>query len=175
VSLGIPSVKGLKVRREIVEGRYEPAIDLTRIARSTAPKFLLDPVEFFKRTHVTPTMKTLIIKTLMGLLGKTKLTLGKKEYRMYNKLLVLPSLFGGGKSHSLAVLYHLLNVIRNTDSPDKARAIISALDSEIARFVFKNWNILKGIGINIVIVDCSERDFAPVPEDKNMLKLFGAI
>ena len=176
MGLDIPSVKGLKVRREIVERRYEPAIDLTRIARSTAPKFLLDPVEFFKRTHVTPTMKTLIIKTLMGLLGKTKLTLSGKEYRMYNKLLVLPSLFGGGKSHSLAVLYHLLNVIRNTDSPDKARAIISALDSEIARFVLKNWNILKNIGINIVIVDCSERDFAPVPEDKKYVKtLWGYI
>lgn len=176
MNLNIPPIRALKIRREIEEGRYEPAIDLTRIARGTAPKFLLDPIEFFRRTHVTPTMKTLIIKTLMGLLGKTKLTLAGREYKMYNKLLVLPSLFGGGKSHSLAVLYHLLNVIRSADSPDKARVIISELDKEIADFVYENWNLLKGIGINIVIIDCGERHFAPVPEDgKHIKTLWGYI
>ncbi len=158
------------MRREIVEGRYEPAIDLTRIVRGTAPRFLLDPVEFFKRTHVTSTMKTLIIKTLMGLLGKTKVVWDGREYLMYNKLLVLPSLFGGGKSHSLAVLYHLLNIVRNVENPYKAKTIISVLDKEIAKFVYRNWKALKNIEINIVVADGSEKEFAPVPEDGMYVK-----
>ena len=95
---------------------------------------------------------------------------------MLNKLIVLPSLFGGGKSHSLAVLYHLLNIVRSTESPDKARAVIKILDEEIADFIYKYWNELKSIGIKIVVVDCGSSEFAPVPEDgKEVKTLWGYI
>ncbi len=176
MSAEVPSIKGLKIRPEVLEGRYEPAIILSSIVRATAPKFLLDPVEFFKRTHVTETMRTLIVKTLMGLLGKTRAEVGGKTYTMHNKLLVLPSLFGGGKSHSLAVLYHLLNLVKNAESPEKAKAIISILDKDIAEFIYENWNELKSIGIKVVVVDCGEAEFAPVPEDEKPIKtLWGYI
>ncbi|RLE92006.1 MAG: hypothetical protein DRN04_11430 [Thermoprotei archaeon] len=165
-----PSVKGLRIRKEVLEGRYEPAIALSNIVKGKAPKFILDPAEFFKRTHVTETMGTLIVKTLMGLLGKTKLEVGGRTYVMYSKLIILPSLFGGGKSHSLAVLYHLLNIIRNVEDPEKARAIIKILDEEIANFVYKYWNELKSIGIKCVVVDGPSTDFAPVPEDGREVK-----
>jgi len=176
MSYAIPSVKGLRIREEVLEGRYEPAIVLSNIVKGTAPDFLKKPEEFFKRTHVTETMRKLIVKTLMGLLGKTRLKVGGNSYEMPNKLLVLPSLFGGGKSHSLAVLYHLLSIIRNVESPDKARAIIEILDKEIAEFVYKNWNELKSIGIKVVVVDCGSSEFAPVPEDgKEVKTLWGYI
>ena len=172
----ILSVKGLRVRREILEGRYEPAVVLSNIVRGIAPKFLLDPTEFFKRTHVTDSMKTLIVKTLMGLLGKTRAEVGGRAYTMYSKLIILPSLYGGGKSHSLAVLYHLLDIIRNVESPDKARTIIKILDGEVAEFIYENWNELKGVGVKSVVVDCGSEQFAPVPEDEREVKtLWGYI
>ena len=176
MSYEIPSVKGLRIRREVLEGRYEPAVVLSNIVRETAPRFLLDPSEFFERTHVTESMRTLIVKTLMGLLGKTKLEIGGSTYVMYGKLIILPSLYGGGKSHSLAVLYHLLNIVRNIESPEKAKAIIKTLDKEIADFVCEYWNELKGIGVKSVVVDCGSEEFAPVPEDGREVKtLWGYI
>ncbi|RLI96228.1 MAG: hypothetical protein DRP00_05635, partial [Candidatus Aenigmatarchaeota archaeon] len=144
--------------------------------RGAAPDFLKKPEEFFKRTHVTETMRTLVVKTLMGLLGKTKLEIGGRLYVMYSKLLILPSLYGGGKSHSLAVLYHLLNIIRNIENPDKAKAIIKILDKEIADFVYNYWNELKSVGVKCVVIDCGSEEFAPVPEDCREVKtLWGYI
>jgi len=172
----VPSVKALKIREEIENGRYEPAIILSNIVKGTAPDFLRDPAKFFERTHVTEPMKRLVIQTLMGLLGKTQVNIGGKTYRMHNKLMVLPSLFGGGKSHSLAVLYHILNIVRNTESKEKAREIISKLDKDIAGFIYENWSTLKSIGVKVVVVDCGSRDFAPVPEDNREVKtLWGYI
>ena len=172
----IPSVKGLRIRREILEGRYEPAIVLSNIAGETAPKFLREPVEFFKRTHVTETMRMLVVKTLMGLLGKTRLEVGGRTHVLYSKLIILPSLYGGGKSHSLAVLYHLLNIIRKNESPDKVRVMIKTFDEEIADFVYKYWNELKSVGVKSVVVDCGSEEFAPVPEDGRAVKtLWGYI
>lgn len=172
----VPSIKHLRIRREVSEGRYEPAIVLSNIVRGEAPKFLLDPAEFFRRTHVTESMRTLIIKTLMGMLGKTILELRGRSYVMHSKLIILPSLYGGGKSHSLAVLYHLLEVIRKSRGAEEARGIIEILDREIADFIYKNWNELKAIGIKTVVVDCGSREFAPVPEDgKEVKTLWGYI
>ena len=100
-------VTGLKSWRDIIEphpdvaqGRYknaEFAADLAQVARGEGAYEYRDPVEFFSRTYVTEGMKGLLIQALRrvgGLDGEP--------------VIQLKTAFGGGKTHSMLALYHLL-------------------------------------------------------------------
>ena len=56
------------------------------------------PVEFFNRTYITPGLRTLLLNTLQRLAG----TGG-------DPVIQTKTGFGGGKTHSLIALYHLVN------------------------------------------------------------------
>jgi len=100
-------VTGLHSWRDIIEphpdvaqGRYknaEFAADLAQVARGEGAYEYRDPVEFFSRTYVTEGMKGLLIQALRrvgGLDGEP--------------VIQLKTAFGGGKTHSMLALYHLL-------------------------------------------------------------------
>ncbi len=100
-------VTGLKSWRDIIEphpdvaqGRYknaEFAADLAQVARGEGAYEYRDPVEFFSRTYVTEGMKGLLTQALRrvgGLDGEP--------------VIQLKTAFGGGKTHSMLALYHLL-------------------------------------------------------------------
>jgi predicted AAA+ superfamily ATPase len=101
------SIAGLASWRDIIqphpdvaEGRYknaEFAADLAQVARGQASFEYLDPAEFFARTYITEGMRGLLEQALRRVCGKDG-----------DPVIQLKTAFGGGKTHSLLALYHML-------------------------------------------------------------------
>ena len=156
-------VKSLRLRPEVEALRHEPAVDLGAVVRGEAPEFIREPAAFFERTHLTSSMKALVVKALMGLLGLREAVVGRLSYRLSSNLIVLPSDLGGGKTHSLVLLYHVLSTIASSKAPEEAYGKLRVLDEDIAGFVRERWSELKGLQPKVVVVDCKYSDLAPSP------------
>jgi len=156
-------VKELKVREEVGSLEFEPAVDLASVVKGEAPSFMLDPVAFFERTHLTDNIKTLIIKSLMNILGLKAASIGGRKYEVESSLIVLPSEFGGGKTHSLILLYHVFSLINSSESREEVYNKLRVLDTDIAEFASRHWGDLKSRPIKVVVVDCKISDLAPSP------------
>ena len=89
-------------RKEVREGRsFNPdefAIALEQVVAGTAPEDYRDPRQFFARTCFTRALREHAGMVLRRLSGKTDNTA---------PVLTLITQFGGGKTHTLAALYHL--------------------------------------------------------------------
>ncbi|MDQ6876294.1 MAG: DUF499 domain-containing protein [Candidatus Dormibacteraeota bacterium] len=91
-------------RKDLREGKpldaSEFAIHLQQVKAGTAPGDYIDPERFFQRTYLTRGLKDVAIEVLRRLSGE-----------MVNSAPVinLTTQFGGGKTHALVMLYHLLN------------------------------------------------------------------
>ncbi|MGC8987817.1 DUF499 domain-containing protein [Infirmifilum sp.] len=155
--------KRLKIRGEVESLRYEPAVDLGDVVKGRAPQFIQDPVEFFKRTHLTESMKALVVKVIMNLIGLKEASVGGRRYEARSSLILLPSDLGGGKTHSLILLYHVFNLIRESRSKDEAASKLRMLDSDIAGFVHEKWDSIRSSPPNLVFIDCKYSDLAPSP------------
>src|SRR4030066_686466 len=107
-----PWYKVAMPRKEVREGRsFNPdefAIALEQVVAGTAPQDYRDPKLFFSRTCSTPALNEHIGVVLRRLAGKTENTA---------PILALITQFGGGKTHTLTALYHLIQ------NRDKARKI----------------------------------------------------
>lgn len=101
---------GLKPWREVVtphpdvaSGRFnqaEFAADLGQVHRgdaTTAPEYR-DPGEFFSRTYLTEGLRRLLVEALRRLSGQSAAP-----------VVELQTNFGGGKTHSMLALYHMLS------------------------------------------------------------------
>lgn len=85
---------------DVAQGRYrnaEFAADLAQVARGEGSFEYRDPVEFFARTYVTEGMKGLLVQAVRRVAGKDG-----------EPVIQLKTAFGGGKTHSMLALYHLL-------------------------------------------------------------------
>ena len=85
---------------DVAAGRYrqaEFAADLSQVVRGQADAKYQDPVEFFARTYLTEGMRGLMVQALRRITG-----------RGGEPVIQLKTAFGGGKTHSLLALYHLL-------------------------------------------------------------------
>ena len=85
---------------DVAAGRYrqaEFAADLSQVARGTAEVEYQDPVEFFARTYMTEGIRGLLMQALRRVGGAGG-----------EPVIQLKTAFGGGKTHSLLALYHLL-------------------------------------------------------------------
>ena len=85
---------------DVAAGRYrqaEFAADLSQVARGRAEAEYQDPIEFFARTYLTEGMRGLMVQALRRIGG-----------RGGEPVIQLKTAFGGGKTHSLLALYHLL-------------------------------------------------------------------
>ena len=99
---------GLKPWREVVtphpdvaSGRFaqaEFAADLAQVLRGGATAEYGDPKEFFRRTYITGGLNRLLLGAISRLSG----TGG-------DPVIELQTNFGGGKTHSMLALYHLLS------------------------------------------------------------------
>lgn len=84
--------------KDIREGRISDfAADLRSIIKGEAAVEYLDPETFLRRTHLTKGLEN-IIKDVLYVLS------GKEKY----KIIQVQTPFGGGKTHALIYLYHLL-------------------------------------------------------------------
>jgi len=117
-------VAGLRPWREIAlphtdvqSGRYaqaEFAADLGQVARGEGSAEYVNPVEFFRRTFLTEGLSALLseaVERVTGAAGGTP-------------VIDLQTNFGGGKTHSLLALYHLLSGTPATSFPIEVQNLI---------------------------------------------------
>ncbi|MGE5619338.1 MAG: Swt1 family HEPN domain-containing protein [Sphingomonadaceae bacterium] len=107
---------GLKPWREVVSphpdvasGRYQQAefaADLWQVHLWEGTAEYRDPVEFYRRTYLTESLKRLLIGALLRLTG-----------RGGDPVVQLQTNFGGGKTHSMLALYHLFSGVAPGDLP----------------------------------------------------------
>jgi predicted AAA+ superfamily ATPase len=107
---------GLKPWREIAtphddvaSGRYEEAqfaADLGQVFRGEAAAEYQDPREFFRRTFITGGLHDLLVQAIQRVTGAGG-----------NPVVGLQTNFGGGKTHSLLALYHLLSGVPPAELP----------------------------------------------------------
>jgi len=105
---------GLKPWREVVtphkdvaSGRYQQAefaADLWQVHLGEGSDEYRNPVEFFRRTYLTESLTRLLVGALQRLTG----TGG-------DPVIQLQTNFGGGKTHSMLALYHLVSGVQPTD------------------------------------------------------------
>src|SRR5205085_2476149 len=99
---------GLKPWREVVtphkdvaSGRYQQAefaADLWQVHLGEGTDEYRDPVEFFRRTYVTDSLRRLLVGAVQRLNGAGG-----------DPVVQLQTNFGGGKTHSILALYHLFS------------------------------------------------------------------
>lgn len=110
---GLPSWRDvIEPHPDVAQGRYknaEFAADLAQVARGEGAFEYRDPVEFFNRTYITEGMAGLLTQALKRVCGKDG-----------EPVIQLKTAFGGGKTHSMLALYHLL---RGQITVDKLPAV----------------------------------------------------
>lgn len=98
---GLPSWRDIiEPHPDVAQGRYknaEFAADLAQVSRGEGSFEYRDPVEFFARTYVTEGMKSLLVQALKRVNGKDG-----------EPVIQLKTAFGGGKTHSMLALYHIM-------------------------------------------------------------------
>ncbi|MGQ9483275.1 MAG: Swt1 family HEPN domain-containing protein [Chloroflexus sp.] len=123
---------GLRSWREVVTphpdvagGRYQQAefaADLWQVHLGEGSDEYRDPVEFFRRTYLTESLKRLLIGAVERLSGKGG-----------DPVVQLQTNFGGGKTHSMLALYHLFSGMHPGALPGvdtvMAKAGVSSLPS----------------------------------------------
>ena len=140
-----PWYKIVTLRKEVREGRsFSPdefAIALEQIVAQTAPADYRDPAQFFSRTCFTRALKEHAGMVLRRLSGRTENTA---------PVLTLITQFGGGKTHTLASLYHIANAGADAakfpgvaDLLDEA-GIAEAPPARVGVFVGNAWDPVEG-------------------------------
>ncbi|MFH0813727.1 MAG: DUF499 domain-containing protein, partial [Pseudomonadota bacterium] len=140
-----PWYKVATPRKEVREGRsFNPdefAIALEQVVAGTAPEDYRDPEKFFSRTCFTRALCEHAGMVLGRLAGKTENTA---------PVLALITQFGGGKTHTLTTLYHLVRSrgkLKSTDGLSKLlkEAGLSEIpDAHVAVFVGNAWDPASG-------------------------------
>src|SRR5439155_10989039 len=108
-------------RKEVREGRsFNPdefAIALEQVVAGTAPEDYRDPAQFFARTCFPRALREHAGMVLRRLAGRTENTA---------PVLALITQFGGGKTHTLTALYHL---VKHGGAPADHPGVQPLLDS----------------------------------------------
>ncbi len=140
-----PWYKVTTLRKEVREGRsFSPdefAIALEQVVAGTAPEDYSDPVQFFSRTCFTRALMEHIGMVLRRLSGRTENTA---------PVLTLITQFGGGKTHTLTSLYHLVkagsdaSIFPGVSDLLNDAGIASAPSARVGVFVGNAWDPAEG-------------------------------
>ncbi|HXF91319.1 MAG TPA: DUF499 domain-containing protein [Nitrospiraceae bacterium] len=132
-------------RPEVREGRsFNPdefAIALEQVVAGTAPIDYRDPVQFFNRTCFTRALRDHAGMVLRRLSGKTENAA---------PVLTLVTQFGGGKTHTLASLYHLVEHAQTVATHDGVKELVQGAGlsdiptAKVAVFVGNAWDPQEG-------------------------------
>ena len=136
-----PRYKVALPREEVREGRsFNPdefAIALEQVVGGTAPTDYRDPGAFFARTCFTRALREHAGMVLRRLAGKTANT---------SPVMTLVTQFGGGKTHTLTALYHLVTAGEAIGSLQEVRDLLhdagltAAPAARVAVFVGNAWD-----------------------------------
>jgi len=102
---------------DVAQGRYknaEFAADLAQVARGEGAFEYRDPVEFFARTYVTEGMTGLLEQSLRRVAGKDG-----------EPVIQLKTAFGGGKTHSMLALYHMMRGRVSVDKIPNVKPVLA--------------------------------------------------
>lgn len=86
---------------DVASGNYQQAefaADLWQVYLGEGTTEYKDPIEFFRRTYLTESLKSLLSSAALRLSGKSG-----------DPVIQLQTNFGGGKTHSMLALYHLFS------------------------------------------------------------------
>ncbi len=89
--------------KDVASGRYQQAefaADLWQVYLGEGTDEYKNPVEFFRRTYLTESLKRMLVGAVQRLSGKGG-----------DPVVQLQTNFGGGKTHSMLALYHLFSGI----------------------------------------------------------------
>ena len=95
--------------RDVASGRYQQAefaADLWQVHLGEGTDEYRDPVEFFRRTYLTESLKAMLVGAVRRLAG-----------RGGDPVMQLQTNFGGGKTHAMLALYHLFSGIAPSELP----------------------------------------------------------
>src|SRR5438132_5646031 len=136
-----PWYKVANPRKEVREGRsFNPdefAIALEQVVAGTAPEDYKDPVQFFKRTYFTRALREHAGMALRRLAGKTENSA---------PVLTLITQFGGGKTHTLTALFHLVKQAKKVAKLEEVADLVKGArlseipKAEVAVFVGNAWD-----------------------------------
>ncbi len=96
---------------DVASGRYQQAefaADLWQVHLDEGTPEYRDPVEFFRRTYLTASLKEMLTKAVQRLSPLAQSGGG-------DPVVQLQTNFGGGKTHSMLALYHLFSGIKPTE------------------------------------------------------------
>ncbi len=140
-----PWYRVVRPRREVREGRsFNPdefAIALEQVVAGTAPPDYRDPEAFFDRTCFTRALRDHTGMVLRRLAGETANTA---------PVLTLVTQFGGGKTHTLTVLYHLVTASDRLADREDVRSLLheaglsAAPGARVAVFIGNAWDPREG-------------------------------
>src|SRR5215210_7457657 len=115
-----PWYKVATPREDLREGKpldaSEFAVHLDQVRDKRAPKVYQDPEEFFERTYLTENLAGLAAEVIRRLSGEKTET---------SAVFNLSTQFGGGKTHTLTLLWHLA---RNGPAANGWRGVHRLLD-----------------------------------------------
>jgi predicted AAA+ superfamily ATPase len=93
--------------KDVASGRYQQAefaADLWQVHLGEGTDEYREPVEFFRRTYLTDSLKGMLIGAVRRMFGQGG-----------DPVVQLQTNFGGGKTHSMLALYHLFSGISPTE------------------------------------------------------------
>ena len=119
------------------------APSLSEVVLGGAPEVYVDSRKFVESTYLTDSMKGLLREVLDALASES------------GRLIILPSAFGGGKTHSMILLYHLA---RNPGSPEFTQVVAEVVEVERAKQLS---DALRGM--HVIVIDGTNSKTAPSP------------
>lgn len=140
-----PWYKAVTPRKEVREGRsFDPsefAIALEQVVAGTAPEDYRKPEMFFARTCWTRALTEHVGMVLRRLAGETQNT---------SPVMTLITQFGGGKTHTLAALYHLAKLgpmakpLTGVQDLWSSAQLTTAPEAAVGVFVGNAWDPVEG-------------------------------
>ena len=123
---------------DVATGRYhqaEFAANLSEVVAGNAETEYQDPIEFFARTYLTAGMQRLLATAIKRVTGKNG-----------EPIVQLKTAFGGGKTHSMLALYHLLSGEARVDQMENVEKVLK--QAEVTELPTVRFAVIVGTVIN---------------------------
>lgn len=137
-------------------------------------KIFIDLEEFFKRTYLSESMDDIIIKVFAGLLGGEAIRKDGSVTTLRSRIIILPSLMGGGKTHLLITLLHIMRLynelVVERENPEAFKEALKLLDVNLAERLYKLAKETKPRRIRLTAIDGTSEKVAPDPHKVKPVK-----
>ena len=141
---------------------------------SSRLSIFIDPEEFFERTYLSENMDDIIVKVFAGLLGGEAIRRDGSVTTLRSRIIILPSLMGGGKTHLLITLLHIVRLynelVVEKNDPEAFRKALELLDANLAERLYKLAKETKPRRIRLAAIDGTSEKVAPDPHKAKPVK-----